>query len=108
MTNSSLIIADLHLSPERPDITSCFCQFLVDSKNKHDSLYILGDLFEAWIGDDDISLLQIPLPTSLQNLQNQPQSTLSMVIETFYLENDLQKSKNDIIAATTSYHRLRL
>ncbi|MBU2884102.1 UDP-2,3-diacylglucosamine diphosphatase [Psychrosphaera sp. B3R10] len=55
MTNSSLIIADLHLSPERPDITSCFCQFLVDSKNKHDSLYILGDLFEAWIGDDDIS-----------------------------------------------------
>ena len=52
---STLVIADLHLSPEREDITQCFFQFLNNESNKHDALFILGDLFEAWVGDDDIN-----------------------------------------------------
>jgi UDP-2,3-diacylglucosamine hydrolase len=50
---TALFISDLHLDPARPDITSQCLDFL-DAEARHArSLYILGDLFEAWIGDDD-------------------------------------------------------
>ena len=48
-------IADLHLSENRPDITACFLRFLKDDAIEAEKLYILGDLFEAWVGDDDDS-----------------------------------------------------
>lgn len=48
-------IADLHLAQDRPDITRCFLSFLEDEAPKAQTLYILGDLFESWIGDDDNS-----------------------------------------------------
>ena len=48
-------IADLHLAQNRPDITACFLRFLQDEAPQAQRLYILGDLFEAWIGDDDDS-----------------------------------------------------
>jgi UDP-2,3-diacylglucosamine hydrolase len=47
-----LFISDLHLSAERPDITSLFIQFLDHEARQAEALYILGDLFEAWLGDD--------------------------------------------------------
>ncbi|MCB1668031.1 MAG: UDP-2,3-diacylglucosamine diphosphatase [Porticoccaceae bacterium] len=53
----ALLISDLHLSPERPDITRAFFQFLQTQASTAAALYILGDLFEAWIGDDDPSPL---------------------------------------------------
>ena len=46
-------ISDLHLQESRPDITEAFLDFLDDTASKAEKLYILGDLFEAWIGDDD-------------------------------------------------------
>lgn len=48
-------IADLHLSPDRPDITACLEQFLCRTAREADALYVLGDLFEYWLGDDDIT-----------------------------------------------------
>lgn len=51
----TFFIADLHLSPEREDITACLASFLQQKAPKAEALYILGDLFEAWIGDDDIN-----------------------------------------------------
>ncbi|UAA40090.1 UDP-2,3-diacylglucosamine diphosphatase [Paraneptunicella aestuarii] len=48
-------IADLHLSPEHPEITTCLKHFLTTQAVDADALYVLGDLFEAWIGDDDIN-----------------------------------------------------
>jgi UDP-2,3-diacylglucosamine hydrolase len=51
---STLFIADLHLDDSRPQITSLFEQYLASNDVRHaDALYILGDLVEAWIGDDD-------------------------------------------------------
>jgi UDP-2,3-diacylglucosamine hydrolase len=51
---STLFIADLHLDDSRPHITSLFENFLAgEDVRKADVLYILGDLVEAWIGDDD-------------------------------------------------------
>ena len=46
-------ISDLHLQEDRPDITQAFLGFLEKTASKAEKLYILGDLFEAWIGDDD-------------------------------------------------------
>ena len=46
-------ISDLHLQDDRPDITQAFLSFLEETASKAEKLYILGDLFEAWIGDDD-------------------------------------------------------
>jgi UDP-2,3-diacylglucosamine hydrolase len=48
-----LFISDLHLDRERPDIQALFHSFLEDRASGADALYILGDLFEFWIGDDD-------------------------------------------------------
>lgn len=50
---TTLFISDLHLDPTRPDITSQFLDFLHEEARSADALYILGDLFEAWVGDDD-------------------------------------------------------
>lgn len=46
-------IADLHLSADRDDINQCLFKFLREQAPKADALYVLGDLFEVWIGDDD-------------------------------------------------------
>lgn len=48
----TFFIADLHLTDERPAATGRFFRFLQDEVAGADALYILGDLFEAWIGDD--------------------------------------------------------
>ncbi len=48
----SLFISDLHLDPSRPAATNAFLSFLEKNRGKG-HLFILGDLFEAWIGDDD-------------------------------------------------------
>ncbi len=45
-------ISDLHLSPLRPDITQQLLTFLQTVEGNADALFILGDLFEYWIGDD--------------------------------------------------------
>lgn len=52
---TTLFIADLHLDPERPAITRLFGDFLDSGAQGADALYILGDLFESWVGDDDPS-----------------------------------------------------
>jgi UDP-2,3-diacylglucosamine hydrolase len=49
---TTLFISDLHLDASRPEITRLFLEFLENEAAKADALYILGDLFEAWIGDD--------------------------------------------------------
>lgn len=56
MTVSRLIlfISDLHLDPSRPAITELFLRFLQEQQGKAEALYILGDLYEAWIGDDAV------------------------------------------------------
>ena len=52
---ATLFISDLHLDSSRPEITRLFGDFLDGQARGADALYILGDLFEAWVGDDDPS-----------------------------------------------------
>ncbi|MBC8652906.1 UDP-2,3-diacylglucosamine hydrolase, partial [Providencia vermicola] len=50
---STYIIADLHLSEDEPAITAGFINFIQQQAIHADSLYILGDFFNYWVGDDD-------------------------------------------------------
>lgn len=51
--DQSLIISDLHLSRDRPATVTLFLRFLQEQAHGDSDLYILGDLFDAWIGDDN-------------------------------------------------------
>ena len=53
MNQETLLISDLHLSRERPETVNLFLRFLEEQAASARDLYILGDLFDAWIGDDD-------------------------------------------------------
>lgn len=50
---TTAFVSDLHLDANRPEVTALFRDFLAGEARTLDGLYILGDLFEAWIGDDD-------------------------------------------------------
>lgn len=50
---TTLFVSDLHLDGSRPQTTRLFFDFLAGPARTADTMYILGDLFEAWIGDDD-------------------------------------------------------
>jgi UDP-2,3-diacylglucosamine hydrolase len=51
---TTLFISDLHLADTRPGVTRLFLDFLRGPARNADALYILGDLFEYWAGDDDL------------------------------------------------------
>jgi UDP-2,3-diacylglucosamine hydrolase len=64
--SETLFISDLHLSPARPACTKLLLGFLASRARQADALYILGDLFDAWIGDDDPSA---PNPEVIRGLR---------------------------------------
>jgi UDP-2,3-diacylglucosamine hydrolase len=65
---NALFISDLHLSEERPHTTAAFFAFLTDKSAACDELYILGDFFDAWIGDDDDRPLAEEVAQALKNV----------------------------------------
>jgi UDP-2,3-diacylglucosamine hydrolase len=66
---STLFISDLHLDPARPHIVELFTRFVAGDARQAEALYILGDLFESWIGDDDDSPLALQIAQSLYALK---------------------------------------
>ncbi|MDN6858194.1 UDP-2,3-diacylglucosamine diphosphatase [Pseudomonas sp. CAN2814] len=67
---SVLFISDLHLEAERPDITRAFLHFLSTRARTAQALYILGDFFEAWIGDDGMDEFQHSIARALREVSN--------------------------------------
>jgi len=63
-----LLISDLHLEMERPDITRAFLHFLATRACQAEALYILGDFFEVWIGDDAMTPFQQSIADALRAL----------------------------------------
>ena len=63
---TTLFIADLHICTEEPAIVAGFLRFLAGDARQADALYILGDLFEAWIGDDDPNPLHREIATAIK------------------------------------------
>lgn len=68
---TTLFISDLHLSEHRPELTAALLRFLRERAAHAQALYILGDLFEFWIGDDEGSALQHTIEQALQTLHQQ-------------------------------------
>jgi len=68
MTGEYLFISDCHLDPGRPEITQTLSAFLDNRASRADRLYILGDLFEVWLGDDDPAEAQQPVIDALHRL----------------------------------------
>jgi UDP-2,3-diacylglucosamine hydrolase len=68
MNNVTFFISDLHLDSTRPDITAIFLRFLAIQAPQADALYILGDFFEVWIGDDDLAPWIQRILTALRQL----------------------------------------
>lgn len=67
---TTLFIADLHLEDARPAATDAFLRFVAEDARGADALYILGDLFEAWVGDDDPSETGARVADALASLAN--------------------------------------
>ncbi|SDF99815.1 UDP-2,3-diacylglucosamine diphosphatase [Phytopseudomonas seleniipraecipitans] len=65
-----LLISDLHLEEERPDITRAFLHFLDTRARQAEALYILGDFFEVWIGDDAMTPFQHSIAQALRGLSD--------------------------------------
>ncbi len=63
-----LLISDLHLEEQRPDITRAFHRFLETRASGAEALYILGDFFEVWIGDDGMTPYQHQIAAALRAL----------------------------------------
>ncbi len=64
----TLFISDLHLHESRPQITRAFFHFLHAQTHDLEALYILGDFFDAWIGDDDDAPLNTQVASKLKQL----------------------------------------
>ena len=65
---SVLFVSDLHLDADRPQATRAFHRFLEQRASGAEALYVLGDLFEAWVGDDDDSALAQEVVKALAQL----------------------------------------
>jgi UDP-2,3-diacylglucosamine hydrolase len=66
---AALFISDLHLSGERPAINERFFAFLQEQASRAASLFVLGDLFEYWIGDEQVDWPEYrPVMTALRAL----------------------------------------
>jgi len=66
----TLFISDLHLHESRPQLTRAFFYFLHTQAKDADKLFILGDFFDAWIGDDDDSPLNTQVAEELKKLSD--------------------------------------
>lgn len=65
---ATLFISDLHLSGERPETIRLFLDFLAGEARRAEALYILGDLFEVWLGDDLVPPEYQPILQALRAL----------------------------------------
>ncbi|MGA9335298.1 MAG: UDP-2,3-diacylglucosamine diphosphatase [Rudaea sp.] len=67
---TTLFISDLHLDEARPQIIEQFTRFLSNDARHAEALYILGDLFESWIGDDDDAALANLVANALRSVRD--------------------------------------
>ncbi|MGD8594557.1 MAG: UDP-2,3-diacylglucosamine diphosphatase, partial [Gammaproteobacteria bacterium] len=106
---STKFIADLHLRPEKPDMVALFVKFLHEQSLDPElqALYILGDLFEAWIGDDFV-------PPGMDAAVNAISQLTNSGIDTYFMHGNRDFLIGDAFAAQTGcqllpeYHVMNL
>ena len=70
MSKKIYIISDLHLSEKNPKIITLFKKFISDISSNENILYILGDFFDYWIGDDDLNDFHLDIIQTLKQASN--------------------------------------
>jgi UDP-2,3-diacylglucosamine hydrolase len=98
MSGQTLFIADLHLSPSEPEVAKLFCQFL-ETAVTADALYILGDLFKFWIGDDDHNEFNEQIKAALKKIGAKIPVYLMPGNRDFLLGEDFAKASNCTLIA---------
>ena len=69
--SKTYFISDLHLSENRPDLTALFVDFMQHQAPQAEALYILGDLFDFWVGDDEKSTVIATVIEQIKGLSEQ-------------------------------------
>jgi UDP-2,3-diacylglucosamine hydrolase len=67
VSGESHFVSDLHLSPDRPATVALFLAYLAGRAREAEHLYLLGDIFDAWIGDDDDSSPNAEVQAALED-----------------------------------------
>ena len=75
---TTLFVSDLHLEAGRPEIGDQFLAFLAGEASRADALYIRGDLFEVWVGDDDPNTHYAVIKQALRELVDNGVTTYFM------------------------------
>lgn len=65
---ATLFVSDVHLSARRPEIVDAFERFLQNQARRADAVYVLGDLFDEWLGDDDDRAPHLRITRALASL----------------------------------------
>ncbi|MGX9462920.1 UDP-2,3-diacylglucosamine diphosphatase [Shewanella sp. A14] len=66
----TVFVGDLHLSADRPDITQAFTHFLSQGLENAEALYIIGDLFEVWMGDDIAQPFSVAIAEAIKTVSS--------------------------------------
>lgn len=96
---TTLFISDLHLDASRPATLRAFLSFLDGPALRAEALYILGDLFEAWVGDDDDSPLADAVREGLSQLTRHVPVYLMHGNRDFLIGDDFCLSTNSLLLA---------
>ena len=95
MSDEILFISDCHLDVDRPEVIRAFCEFIDQRAAKVRRLYILGDLFEVWLGDDDGNDQLSPVTAALKKL--------SLTAEVFFMAGNRDFLLGDNFAARAGF-----
>lgn len=98
MSGESLFISDCHLDARRPEISAALLEFLQRRAVAASRLYILGDLFEVWLGDDDMDAAQQPVIDAF--------AELSRDVELYFIAGNRDFLLGDAFAARVGMRRL--
>lgn len=93
---ATYFISDLHLSTERPEITAALQRFFNETASDATAVYILGDFFDAWVGDDDNSEFATSLKTQLLALHKRG-------IEVFFIRGNRDFMIGEALANACSF-----
>lgn len=108
-----VFISDLHLSAKTPDKNQIFYQLLDDLSNKVDGLYILGDFFDHWLGDDDMTPFAIEMTSHLKKFADKTPTYFRGGNHDFAVGKDFSKETNiklitDMHSIYTGKHKILL
>ena len=92
--------SDVHLASDTPAITARFLSFLERARRKASAVYLLGDIFESWVGDEDLGL------TDYQPVFAALRETVQAGVDVYFMAGNRDFMVSDRVLAELGLHRL--